>query len=91
MNSKNAKVGSVLVPPHVFWYENKEAIDTKVARLCAEATETSDTRLNRGERSHFDFLAAGDQYNDGKTDKKVVGRATEHGQQVQQEGGGPRT
>ena len=39
----------------MFWHQNKEAIDTEAARVCAEATETSDTRLNREERSHFDF------------------------------------
>ena len=35
-------------------------------------------------------MAAGDHCHDGETDEKAVGRATEHGRGVQQEGGGPR-
>ena len=49
------KLGQSWYPRRVFWHQNKEAINTEVAKLCAEATETSDTRPNREERSHFDF------------------------------------
>ena len=52
---KKLKLGQSWYPWHVFWHENKEAIDTEAARLCAKATETGDTRLNGGGRSHFDF------------------------------------
>ena len=49
------KLGQSWYPRHVFWHQNKEAIDTEAARLCTEATETGDTRPNGEERSHFDF------------------------------------
>ena len=39
----------------VFRHEQKEAIDTKAARLCAEAIEAGQKRPKGGEPTHFDF------------------------------------
>lgn len=52
---KMPKMGQLWHARRVFRHEQKEAIDTEAARLCAEAIEAGQKRPKGGEPTHFDF------------------------------------